>query len=117
MTRLLSASVLIGLAAVWWLAASGSRIFPAPLAVLRGIGTLATSGMLVRHVTASLYRVTFGYGLAVLFAIPLGVLMGWSRTAFTAFNPAVQMLRPISPIAWIPLAILWFGEIGRSIWT
>ena len=109
MTRLLSASVLLGLAAVWWLAASGSPIFPTPLAVLRGIGTLATSGMLVRHVTASLYRVTFGYGLAVLFAIPLGILMGWSRTAFTAFNPAIQMLRPISPIAWIPLAILWFG--------
>ena len=109
MKRLLSAGVLIGLAAIWWVAASGNAIFPTPPKVLQGIGTLAASGMLVRHVAASLYRVTFGYGLAVLFAIPLGILMGWSRTAFTAFNPAIQMLRPISPIAWIPLAILWFG--------
>ena len=109
MKRLLSAGVLIGLAAIWWVAASGNPIFPTPPKVLQGIGTLAASGMLVRHVAASLYRVTFGYGLAVLFAIPLGILMGWSRTAFTAFNPAIQMLRPISPIAWIPLAILWFG--------
>ena len=109
MTRLLSVGVLMGLAAVWWLAASGSVIFPTPPQVLRGMAELAKNGMLVRHVTASLYRVTFGYGLAVLLAIPLGILMGWSPTAFTAFNPAVQMLRPISPIAWIPLAILWFG--------
>jgi NitT/TauT family transport system permease protein len=109
MTRLLPAGVILSFVAVWWFAASGSQFLPTPPEVLRGIGNMAQDGTLVRHVTASLYRVTFGYGLAVLLAVPLGILMGWSRTAFRAFNPLVQMLRPISPIAWIPLAILWFG--------
>jgi len=109
MTRLLPVGVCVGLTAVWWLAAGGSPIFPTPPAVLLGIASLAKDGTLLRHVTASLYRVTFGYGIALLLALPLGILMGWYRTAFTAFNPTVQMLRPISPIAWIPLAILWFG--------
>src|SRR5213082_985269 len=109
MTRLLPVGVCLGLTALWWLAASGSPIFPTPGAVLLGIASLAKDGTLLRHVTASLYRVTYGYGIALLLALPLGILMGWSRTAFTAFNPLVQILRPISPIAWIPLAILWFG--------
>jgi NitT/TauT family transport system permease protein len=41
--------------------------------------------------------------------VPLGLFLGWFRPAFQAFNPLIQVLRPISPIAWIPLAILWFG--------
>src|SRR5919197_4358232 len=109
MTRLLPISVFLALTAVWWLAASGSSIFPTPPEVLQGMVQLAQDGTLLRHVTASLYRVTFGYGVAVLLAVPLGILMGWYRLVFTALNPAIQMLRPISPIAWIPLAILWFG--------
>jgi NitT/TauT family transport system permease protein len=95
--------------AVWWIAASGSAIFPTPPEVVRGIASLTKDGTLAMHVVASLYRVTFGYGLAVLLAIPLGILMGWNAKFFSAFNPVIQMLRPISPIAWIPLAILWFG--------
>src|SRR5205807_1866349 len=114
MTKILPIGVLLGVTAVWWLAASGSTIFPTPPEVLRGIAGLATDGTLLRHVAASLYRVTFGYGVAMLLALPLGILMGWYRTAFTAFNPLVQMLRPISPIAWIPLAILWFGVSDLS---
>jgi NitT/TauT family transport system permease protein len=109
MTRLLPIGVMLALTAAWWLAASGSVIFPTPPEVFEGMANLAQDGTLLRHVTASLYRVTFGYAVAVLLAVPLGILMGWNRTAFTAFNPTVQMLRPISPIAWIPLAILWFG--------
>jgi NitT/TauT family transport system permease protein len=42
-------------------------------------------------------------------ALPLGLWMGWVRGAYETFNPILQMLRPISPIAWIPIAILWFG--------
>ena len=109
MTRLLPVGVILGFVAVWWLAAGGSAFLPAPPEVFRGIGSMATDGTLVRHATASLYRVTLGYGIAVLLAVPLGILMGWSRTAFRALNPLIQMQRPISPIAWIPLAILWFG--------
>ena len=109
MNKLLPLGVLCGLVAVWWVAASGSAIFPTPPEVVRGIASLATDGTLLQHVVASLYRVTFGYGLAVLLAVPLGILMGWYARVFSAFNPVIQMLRPISPIAWIPLAILWFG--------
>jgi NitT/TauT family transport system permease protein len=58
---------------------------------------------------ASLFRVTCGYLLAAALAIAVGMLMGWFATAHAFLNPLVQGLRPISPIAWIPLAILWFG--------
>ena len=94
---------------VWWLAAARSPIFPTPLGVLLGIGELAQAGMLSLHVKASLLRVAMGYGGALALAIPLGSVMGWYGAAFQAFNPMIQLLRPISPIAWIPLAILWFG--------
>jgi NitT/TauT family transport system permease protein len=109
MKRLLPAGVLLYLTAVWWLAAVDNPIFPTPPKVILGIVTLARDGTLLRHVVASLFRVTFGYGSAVLLGVPLGILMGWYPTVYTAINPALQMLRPISPIAWIPLAILWFG--------
>src|SRR5438874_10897363 len=110
MTRLLPAGVCLVLTALWWLAASGSPIFPTPGAVLLGIASLVKDGTLLRHVTASLYRVTYGYGISLLLALPLGILMAWSRTASTALNPMVQMLRSIPPIAWTPLAVLWLGR-------
>jgi NitT/TauT family transport system permease protein len=99
----------------WWLAIvlSGTRIFPAPWDVVRGTVTLARDGVLVHHVAASLMRVAIGYFGAVAIAIPLGIAMGWYAPIYRAFNPVVQMLRPISPIAWIPLAILWFG-VGNA---
>ncbi len=105
----------IGLAlAAWWGAAAQSAIFPTPLEVVAGIGELAREGTLARHVMASLFRVTVGYGAALALAIPLGSLMGWYGGVFRAFNPMIQLLRPISPIAWIPLAILWFGVGDES---
>jgi len=107
--RILPIIVIALLVAVWWVTARGSHIFPTPPKVLWGIAALAGDGTLTRHVISSLFRVTFGYGLALALAIPLGTLMGWYGLAFSAFNPVIQMLRPISPIAWIPLAILWFG--------
>src|SRR5438093_11860037 len=58
-------------------------------------------------------RVGVGYLLAAVLAIPLGVAMGWYPAVYRAVNPMIQMLRPISPIAWIPLAILWFG-VGNA---
>ena len=93
----------------WWIAAARSAIFPTPLGVLLGIGELARAGTLALHVRASLLRVALGYGGALALAIPLGSVMGWYGGVFEAFNPMIQLLRPISPIAWIPLAILWFG--------
>ena len=88
---------------------SGSDLFPTPLEVLRGLVELAQKGLLVRYVVASIFRVTWGFGLAVLVGVPLGVVLGWFRIAHAALNPFIQFLRPISPIAWIPVAILWFG--------
>ena len=100
----------LGIAA-WWVAVatSHSLFFPTPGQVALGLAELVRNGTLVHHVAASLMRVLVGYTVAVIVAIPLGVLMGWFPGVNGALNPVIQMLRPISPIAWIPLAILWFG--------
>ncbi len=92
--------------AVRW---TGSDIFPTPGEVLTGTAELARKGVLLKYIVASLFRVSAGYLLAVAVGIPAGLLMGWFERARMAFNPALQVLRPISPIAWIPVAILWFG--------
>ncbi len=88
---------------------SGSDLFPKPGEVARGIGELAEKGLLLKYVVASLFRVSWGFGAAVLVGVPLGLVLGWFQSAFFAMNPLIQILRPISPIAWIPVAILWFG--------
>src|SRR3954451_25332187 len=103
--------VILLLIAIWWIVVvtEDSAIFPTPLQVVTGALELAQDGTLCEHIEASLFRVGTGFGLAFLVAIPLGLWMGWVGGAFLTLNPIFQMLRPISPIAWIPLAILWFG--------
>lgn len=101
--------VLFLLAWHWGVRISGSDIFPTPLQVWAGLGELASQGLLLKYITASLFRVSWGFGLAVLAGVPLGLILGWFKPAFLALNPFIQILRPISPIAWIPVAILWFG--------
>ena len=110
-----SVIVLALLIAVWWLAViwTKSVIFPTPWQVVTGTAELIEDGTLWEHIGASLMRVTSGFFLAVIFAVPLGLWMGWVRGAYITLNPIFQMLRPISPIAWIPLAILWFG-VGNA---
>ena len=97
--------------AVWHVGVrlTGSDLFPTPLEVARGILELAQRGLLLRYIVASLFRVAWGFGLAVAIGVPVGLLLGWYSRAFQALNPLLQIFRPISPIAWIPLAILWFG--------
>lgn len=85
------------------------KVFPGPLDTLAGMAKLASDGQMLRHSVASLWRVTAGFYLACLVGVPLGLWAGWSTRAMHAINPLVQALRPISPIAWIPVAILWFG--------
>jgi len=99
------------LVGVWWtaVAVSGSVIFPSPWRVVTGAAELLVDGVLAQHVGASLFRVGTGFALAVTLAVPLGLWMGWVPGAFATLNPLFQILRPISPIAWIPIAILWFG--------
>lgn len=88
---------------------TGSDIFPTPWQVVLGLAELVEKGVLLKYTVASLFRVTWGLGLAILLGTPFGLLLGWYAPASAAFNPLVQVLRPISPIAWIPVAILWFG--------
>jgi NitT/TauT family transport system permease protein len=85
------------------------HLLPGPWGVVGGILDLIHHGLLLKYVVASLFRVTWGFALAVVLAIPLGLAVGWYRRAELAVNPILQILRPISPLAWIPIAILWFG--------
>ena len=104
-------AVFAALLALWWLVvwATQSVVFPTPWQVITGTLELAGDGSLWEHIGASLFRVGTGFTLAMLVAVPLGLWMGWVRGAYATLNPIFQMLRPISPIAWIPIAILWFG--------
>jgi NitT/TauT family transport system permease protein len=97
--------------AFWDLAVrfSGSDLFPKPLDVVQGIVELGQKGLLLKYIAASLFRVSWGFSLAVVVGVPVGLALGWYSQAFQAFNPMIQIFRPISPIAWIPVAILWFG--------
>jgi NitT/TauT family transport system permease protein len=108
-------AVIAALIATWWIAvvATNSMIFPTPWAVITGTLELLKDGSLWRHIGASLMRVGTGFALAVCVAVPLGLWMGWVRGAYQTLNPLFQILRPISPIAWIPIAILWFG-VGNA---
>ena len=110
-----SLAVMVLLLAVWWalVAATGSVIFPTPWQVVTGTLELIEDGTLWMHIGASLLRVAVGFLLAVAVAVPLGLWMGWVQGAFVTLNPLFQILRPISPIAWIPIAILWFG-VGNA---
>src|SRR5215216_5276525 len=85
---------------VWhtFVAASGSTIFPKPSQVLSGMVELLRKGVLIKYIVASLFRVSAGFLLALLIGIPFGLLLGWFRNAFFAFNPVIQVFRPISPI-------------------
>ncbi|WP_245454345.1 ABC transporter permease [Aquabacter cavernae] len=74
-------------------------------AMMRGYG----DATLVVHVLQSLKLVALGFLASIAVGVPLGLLMGWSKTAEAVLNPVFMLLRPIPPLAWIPLAILWLG--------
>src|SRR5471030_1322592 len=67
------------------------------------------SGEMIRDAYASLYRVMVGFLTGAVLALPLGLMMGANDRIYKLFNPLIQILRPIPPIAFIPLSILWFG--------
>ena len=110
---LLGLPVLIGLLLLWQLASSASwidpRSAPGPTAVLVDWWQLLESGELWTHVGASLRRVLSGFAIAALVGVAVGVAVGSSRRATVMVSPVFEVLRPIPPIAWVPLAILWFG--------
>ncbi len=86
-----------------------SNVFPGPCVVMISMGELIGNGSLLKHTVASLFRVTAGFYLATILGVPLGIFLGRNHIAALLFNPVVNFLRPISPLAWIPLAMLWFG--------
>jgi len=75
----------------------------------QGLFAWLMSGELPHDAWSSLYRVVVGFLIGAGLALPLGLLMGASQRLYGLLNPLVQILRPIPPIAYIPLAILWFG--------
>ncbi|GAW93687.1 ABC transporter permease [Calderihabitans maritimus] len=98
---------------VWYLLALSGRwppaLFPSPTQVVSGIWEMANSGVLWEHIGVSLLRFVAGYLAAALIGIPLGLVCGWYSRLWLALDPLVQVLRPISPIAWMPLFAIWFG--------
>ncbi len=95
---------------------TGTKVFPSPLDVEEGIAELARKSLLWSYIGDSLRRVAIGFGAATVLGIPLGLTLGWYPAANQVVNPALQLLRPISPIAWIPVAIIFFG-VGDSAAT
>lgn len=102
--------------ALWQLAVGRGSVslIPGPWSVCVGLVELAKQGLLVKYTVASLFRVTWGYLLAVVVAIPFGLFLGWYRRIALVLSPILRILRPISPLAWIPTAILWFGLDDRG---
>ena len=113
MSVVLPAAVVVALlgvwAAVWQAAVFPASALPSPLAVLTAFRGEISSGRLVTDLVTSLYRVTVGFILSVITGVPLGLWMGQQASARLAFLPLVNFFRDLSPLAWIPFAILWFG--------
>ena len=101
---------------IWYAAAkltSLGRVMPDPVTVFGGffrafVEPIGTKTMAL-HILISLRRMLIPYAIGGFFGVLVGVLMGWYKTADAIFMPYIQMLRPIPPIAWIPLSIIWFG--------
>lgn len=111
------ALALIAIGTVWqiavWVSQANVAILPPPLLTLSTLWELILNGELAKHTIASLSRVVSAWGLSVLVAVPLGLVMARSKAVERLLDPVIELFRPISPLAWIPLAILWFG-IGET---
>lgn len=119
----LAISVLTGLAlvAAWWLAAAFgvvSPVFlPSPAVVAVSFANLVTTGFvdstLLEHLSASLGRVLAALGVSVAIGVPVGLLIAISRVGRGILDPIVEFLRPLPPLAYLPLIIIWVG-IGEA---
>lgn len=84
-------------------------LLPTPLEVARTVWEMAVTGNLTRHLGISLYRVMTGFALAVCMGVPMGIAMGRYRMVNGLVEPLVRVFQPIPGVAWVPLAIVWFG--------
>lgn len=99
--------------AAWYALSAGNvfppSAFPSPGQVVAGFAEEARRGRLGDDIVASLFRVAIGYLIAAALGVPLGLLLGSRPRLRLALLPAVNFFRSLSPLAWIPFAILWFG--------
>ena len=95
-----------------------SPYFPSPAEIVVAFVQLVDRGdiqgtSLATHIWASLYRILIGFGVSVLLGVPLGLLMGLYRNAYASLRAVIEPFRFIPPIAWIPLAIIFFSGLTR----
>lgn len=86
-----------------------SALFPSPLMALKALGEMLENGTLLKNIGTSMYRFSIGYISSVVTAVILGLILGRLPKVFQYINPAVQLIRPISPTAWMPFIVLLFG--------
>ncbi|MDL2246829.1 ABC transporter permease [Methanobrevibacter sp. OttesenSCG-928-K11] len=84
-------------------------VLPSPTDVLMAASELIGSGRLLSDSIDTLFKVFGGMFFASIVAIPLGIILGWSKTLEDMASFVISILRPIPPVAWIPFSILWFG--------
>ncbi|PHN17073.1 taurine ABC transporter permease TauC [Pseudomonas sp. ICMP 561] len=116
-TRAISVLTLVVLLAAWWAVTAAQLIeplfLPPPSAVLEKAWLLMTSGYmdstLWQHLAASLQRIGLALLVAVLTAIPVGIAIGHNRIARGIFDPLIEFYRPIPPLAYLPLIVIWCG--------
>ena len=102
--------IVAGFVGLWEVTAFvlNTRFLPEPFQVGKTLVELSITGELFVHSLVSLTRVVAGFFLALLIGIPLGIVMGWSPR-MENFSVILELIRPIPPLAWIPLALIWFG--------
>ena len=124
-TRWISVLTIVTLIAVWWAVTAAGLIeplfLPPPSAVLEKGWLLATKGYmdstLWQHLGASLSRIGLGLGFAILTAVPVGIAIGHNRIARGIFDPLIEFYRPIPPLAYLPLIVIWcgIGELSKVL--
>lgn len=84
-------------------------LFPSPYGAFKALIEMIVDGSLFINIGASMQRFIIGYVSSIIVAVLLGLILGWFNGVFKYINPIVQLLRPISPTAWMPFIVLWFG--------
>ena len=116
-STLISAVTVVGLLALWFVVTNAGWVkplfLPSPKAVFREfleyVDGTANDKPLWQHAAASLLRVFSAFALACVTAIPVGIAMGMSRVVRGIFDPPLEFYRPLPPLAYLPLIIIWFG--------
>ncbi|WP_454684428.1 ABC transporter permease subunit [Ancylobacter moscoviensis] len=117
----ISAATIAGLVALWWVASASGAVpalfLPSPQSVLTRLWSIATEGFvdatLAQHLLASLFRVFAALAAALIIGVPVGLAIGLSTVGRGVLDPIIEFLRPIPPLAYLPLVIIWAG-IGET---